>query len=162
MKKVLLAAMIALTGISFVSCSSSESNADKEYRQEQVYQNAIIGKWKVVAEKSSGNLYNLLYRLEGDFYITFSNNGSVTTQGSAKTHGYYEGGSEFVTEDVEDYLGVAKWTLSYSEATGAHVSLYKTQTATPSYHDINFNTDGTIWIWFSGMSNRYYILKKIE
>lgn len=160
MKKILLVAMVALAGVSFVSCSK-ESEADKRHNQEQAYKNNLIGKWQVIAEKSSGNVYNLLYRLEGDYYITFKSDGSIETQGSAKTYGYYEGGSEFITENVNDYLGCVKWTLSYSETLGAYMGLYQTATSSASFHDVSFRTDGTIWLWFTGMSNRYYILKKV-
>lgn len=152
--------MIALAGVSFASCSK-ESESDKRHDQEQTYRNNIIGKWQVVAEKSSGNVYNLLYRLEGDYYITFKSDGSIETQGSAKTYGYYEGGSEFITEDVNDYLGCVKWTLNYSDAEGVYLGLYRTATSSASFHDVSFNSDGTIWLWFTGMSNRYYILKKV-
>lgn len=161
MKKILLAAIIALAGASFVSCSK-ESEADKRHNQEQTYKNNLIGKWQVIAEKSSGNVYNLQYRLEGDYYITFKSDGSIETQGSAKTYGYYEGGSEFITEDVNDYLGCVKWSLYYSEVTGADLYLYRTQNSSSSLHHVDFRTDGTIWVWFSGMSYRYYVLEKVQ
>lgn len=161
MKKILLATMIALAGASFVSCGSSESEADRRNEQEQVYRNSIAGKWKVIAEKSSGNVYNLLYRLEGDYYMTFKSDGGVETQGSAKTYGYYEGGSEFVTEDINDYLGAKRWSLNM-DVTRAYLSLYDTKLSSPSGHAVDFNSDDTIWIWFTGTNNRYYILKKIQ
>lgn len=161
MKKVLFAAMLLLAVLSLASCSK-ESAAESRSNQEQVYRNSIIGKWKVTAEKSSGNVYNLQYRLEGDYYITFKSDGSIETQGSAKTYGYYEGGSEFITEDVNDYLGCVKWSLYYSEVTGADLYLYRTQNSSPSLHHVDFRSDGTIWVWFSGMSYRYYVLKKVQ
>lgn len=161
MKNVLLAAMIMLAGASFNSCSK-ESSSDREYKQEQAYEDAILGKWKVVGERDAGNVYNLLYRLEGDYYITFNKDGTVFNEGNARSYGYYDEGNEFVSEDISDYLGVVKWSLMYDDVTGAHLNLYKAGATTPQHCDVTFNTDGTVWIWFTSINRKYYVLKKTQ
>lgn len=162
MRKVLLALIVAFgIGATFVSCGKNESSSAEEYSKENECKQQIVGKWKVVGQKSSGNVYNLLYRLDGDFYVTFNADGTAKSEGSAKAYGYYDGGSEFIHYDLSDYLTFAKWYLGYDSVTGAHLSLCKTATSSVSSHDVTFNSDGTIWLWYTSTSKWYYILKKV-
>lgn len=162
MGKILLAMIVAFgIGATFVSCGKNETIDEKENRIENEYKQQLVGKWKVIGQKSSGNVYNLLYRLDGDFYVTFNADGTAKSDGEATAHGYYDGGSEFVHYDLSDYLTFAKWYLGYDSVTGTHLSLFKTATSSASYHGVTFNSDGTIWLWYTSTSKWYYILKKV-
>lgn len=161
MKKILLAAMIVLSGASFASCSK-ESAESKNESQQQKYKEYLVGKWKVVGQKDAGNVYNCLYRIEGDYYVEFKSDGSAVCSGDAKAHAYYEGESEFMTENVGDFVDFVRWDLEYSDVTQCSLWTYITPSATGSYHELDFNSDGTVRLWYQLIRSGYYILKKIQ
>ena len=104
MKEVLsIVTILVLVCASMVSCSK-ESTEEKNEKIYNRYKDALVGCWKVVGQQESGNVYNCSYRLDGDYYVTFADNGAALCEGSAKAYGYYSGESEFISEDVGDYL----------------------------------------------------------
>lgn len=162
MKKVLsIVTILVLVCVSMVSCSK-ESTEEKNEKIYNRYKDALVGCWKVVGQQESGNVYNCSYRLDGDYYVTFADNGAALCEGSAKAYGYYPGDSEFISEDVGDYLKFVRWNLEYSDVTGCDVWTYTTSSSVGSMHSVDFNEDGTIRIWFTGMRKWYYTLMKIK
>ena len=154
--------MIALTGASFVSCSK-ESTASRELKYEQDHEQYLVGKWKVIGQRESGNIYNCLYRIEGDYFVEFKEDGSATCHGDAKAHAYYDGKPEFLTEDIGNYLQIVRWSIDYNSATGFSLWTYRSpESATSDLHKVEFNDDGTIKIWYHLMSYWYYTLKKVQ
>ena len=79
MKKVLLAAMILLAGVSFTSCSSSD---DDDVKQEQKFDasNAMSGKWKLSKVQDFPLPINNYHIREGNT-ISFLDGGIVRTEG---------------------------------------------------------------------------------
>ena len=79
MKKVLLAAMVLLAGVSFTSCSSSD---DDDVKQEQVFDasKAMSGKWKLSKVQDFPLPINNYHIREGNT-ISFLDGGIVRTEG---------------------------------------------------------------------------------
>lgn len=79
MKKVLLAAMILLAGVSFTSCSSSD---DDDVKQEQKFDasKAMSGKWKLSKVQDFPLPINNYHIREGNT-ISFLDGGIVRTEG---------------------------------------------------------------------------------
>lgn len=161
MKKIIFASLVALAGLSLVSCSK-ESTESKNESQQQKYKEYLVGKWKVIGEQESGNVYNCLYRIEGDYYVEFKSDGSAVCSGDAKAHAYYQGGSEFMTENVSNFLHFEKWNLEYSDVTQCGLWTYATTSATGDYHKLEFNSDGTVKLWYHLIGSGYYTLKKTQ
>lgn len=79
MKKVLLAAMVLLAGVSFTSCSSSD---DDDVKQEQKFDasKAMSGKWKLSKVQDFPLPINNYHIREGNT-ISFLDGGIVRTEG---------------------------------------------------------------------------------
>ncbi len=72
------------------------------------------------------------------------------------------GEEPFMTKDVKEDLSFIKWSLQYYEATGFTLYTYKSESSMPRTHDIDFESDGTIKLWFHTTYNSYYTLKKVK
>lgn len=161
MKKILLAAIIAITGVSFMSCSS-DSNESKSEKQEQRYKDYLVGKWRVTGQRESGNVYNCLYRIEGDYFVEFKSDGSAICSGNAKAHAYYEGEPELTTENIGDFLNFTRWSLDYNDVSECHIWTYLTNSSTGESHKLEFSSDGSIRIWYHLIRDGYYTLSKVK
>ena len=77
MKKILLAAMVLLAGVSFTSCSSSDDDGN----QQQVFdaRKAMSGKWKLSKVQDFPLPINNYYIQEGNT-ISFLDGGIVRTE----------------------------------------------------------------------------------
>jgi hypothetical protein len=161
MKKVLLAAMILLAGASFTSCSSSDDSSINDQKIQNDRENYLIGKWKVIGGGSGGGVYNPKIRIEGDCYLELMSSERTKCTGEATAYVYYAGEEPFMTKDVKEDLSFIKWSLQY-EATGFTLYTYKSESSMPRTHDIDFESDGTIKLWFHTTYNSYYTLKKVK
>lgn len=162
MKKVLLAAMILLAGASFTSCSSSDDSSINDQKIQNEHENYLIGKWKVIGGGSGGGVYDPKIRIEGDCYLELMSSERTKCTGEATAYVYYDGKEPFMTKDVKEDLSFIKWSLQYYEATGFTLYTYKSESSIPRTHDIDFESDGTIKLWFHTTYNSYYTLKKVE
>lgn len=163
MRKVLLAAMLLLSyPIVFVSCSKSDSEASSQ-DMEQNMSNYLVGRWKLASVSERGGVYNTKYRLEGDFFITFSKNGNAECSGDAKMHYYYEGESEFLTNNVSDFIHFEEWIVDYNDVTGYDLRTKITHNAiSGTIFGLEKNGEGTITLSKLGVSSyTYYTFKKV-
>lgn len=157
MRKSLIAATLLLASPAmFVSCSKSEiEKSERDYEQEM--ENYLVGKWKLESISSRGGVYNPKYRLEGDFFITFGENGSADCSGDAKMHYYYEGESEFLTNNVSDFIHFTGWSVYYGEEAGYYLYTTTSPTVSP-YRSFGLykNEDGTITLSKMGFKSYSY------
>lgn len=163
MRKLLLAAILALaTPTVFVSCSKSSSEANNQDLELNMT-NYLVGRWKLASVSERGGVNNPKYRLEGDFFITFSKNGNAECSGDAKMHYYYEGESEFLTNNVSDFVHFEEWLVYYSDVTGYDLSTKVTHNAiSGTRFGLEKNGEGTITLSKLGVSSyTYYTFKKV-
>lgn len=161
MKKVLFLIFITFLGISFSSCSSSDDPASENQKIQNEHENYLIGRWKVVGGGSGGGVYNPKFKIVGDCYLELTSDKKAKCTGEATAYGYYEGSEPFLTNDVKEDLSFSEWSLQYSDVTGFSFYAYKSEFNLSGIHDIDFEDDGTIKLWYLSTYNRYYTLKKV-
>lgn len=160
MKKIIFASLIALAGLSLTSCSKEDSTQTK-HEQQQKYMDYLVGKWKVMARKSAGNVYNCKYRIDGDYYVEFKSDKTAVCSGDATEQGYYDSGIVFPTYKVGETLGFVKWGFEYNDDQ-CYLWTYQTVSSAGTYRRIDFNSDGTINVWHTSTTKTYYVLKRVQ
>lgn len=157
MKKVLFAICAALCAVAFSSCSNDNGNNCEQLTQELVKK--CEGKWKIVSGFETSGVYRPKLRIEGDFYVIFNKDKTISYQGEATQQQYYEDKPyEFNKWNIRDSFDFSRWDAVHSGEKD-EMRLYR-KSEFYDICDVVFQANTTMLLYMSGGWDRCYIMEK--